>query len=284
MTLQNTMTANEALESRKLDSGEFESPTFSSRLKAMLKLDFYRLFNTPAFYIMLLIAAMIPALIMTTGGAGPQSATSPNTAVAVGAAPSLEITNAWQLVESTGGSAVADNPLDFAGFANINMLFIFAGLLMAIFVSHDYSSGFVKSIFTSHPKKIDYVISKSAVGVFSGAGMIATYVFGTVIAGLLTGKTFDVNIGGLIMCLVSKALLMGVFCSLFLSVAVFFRDKLWLTIVFTFLFGMMLYPAASVATLSSTLVTVLMSLAAGIIGTAAIGSVSALILRKRDLA
>jgi len=283
------MTANEAFktcefERKGLDSGEFASPTFLNRVKAMLKLDFYRLFNTPAFYIMLLIAAMIPALVMTVGGAEPPSATSPHAAGAVGAAPSVEITNAWQLVESTGGSAVAENPLDFAGFANINMIFIFAGLLMAIFVSHDYSSGFVKSIFTSHPKKVDYVISKSAVGVFGGAGMIATYVFGTVIAGLLTGKAFDVDVGGLVMCLVSKALLMGVFCSLFLSVAVFFRDKLWLTIVFTFLFGMMLYPAASVATLSSTVVTVLMSLATGIIGTAAIGSVSALILRKRDLA
>ena len=288
MTLQNTMTVNEASKSQEFETGEFDtgefgSPTFSGRLKAMLKLDFYRLFNTPAFYIMLIIAAMIPALIMTVGGAEPSSATNPYSVGAASSDPSIEITNAWQLVESTGGSAVADNPLDFAGFANINMLFIFAGLLMTIFVSHDYSSGFVKSIFTSHPKKVDYVISKSAVGVFGGAGMIATYVFGTVLAGLLTGKAFDVDVGGLIMCLVSKALLMGVFCSLFLSVAVFFRDKLWLTIVFTFLFGMMLYPAASVATLSSTVVTVLMSLAAGIIGTAAIGSISTLILRRRDL-
>ena len=261
----------------------FESPAFSSRLKAMLKLDFYRLFNTPAFYIMLLIAALIPALIMTVGEAEPPAASNPNAVSAVADSPSVEITNAWQLIESTGGSAVADNPLDFAGFANINMLFIFAGLLMAIFVSHDYSSGFVKSIFTVHPKKIDYVASKSAVGFVGGAGMIATYVFGTVLAGLLTGKSFDVNVSGLIMCLISKALLMGVFCSLFLSIAVFFRDKLWLTIVFTFLFGMMLYPAASVATLSSTWVTMLITLAAGAVGTAAIGSVSTLILKRRDL-
>jgi len=261
----------------------FETPAFSSRLKAMLKLDFYRLFNTPAFYIMLLIAALIPALIMTVGEAEPPAASNPQSVSAGVTSPSVEITNAWQLVESTGGSAVADNPLDFAGFANINMLFIFAGLLMAIFVSHDYSSGFVKSIFTVHPKKIDYVASKSAVGFVGGAGMIATYVLGTAVAGLFTGKSFDVNVSGLIMCLMSKAFLMGVFCSLFLSVAVFFRDKLWLTIVFTFLFGMMLYPAASVATLSSTWVTMLVTLAAGAVGTAAIGSVSSLILKRRDL-
>ena len=253
-----------------------------NRIKSMLKLDFYRLFHTPAFYIMLAIAAIIPAMIIGTAGLEtPESGNSGYSAAP--SAPAIVFTNAWQLIESTGGSAVADNPLDFAGFANINMLFIFAGLLMSIFVAHDYSSGFVKNIFTVHAKKIDYVISKSAVGIFGGAGMIATYVLGTVIAGLLTGKEFDVNTGGLIMCLISKLFLMGIFCSLFLGIAVFFRNRLWLTIIFTFLLGMMLYPAASVATLSSTAITALMSLMAGIIGVIAFGAVSAFILRKRDL-
>jgi len=251
----------------------------------MLKLDFYRLFHTPAFYIMLAIAAMIPAMVLALAGAdlSPPPSNSAHTA----SIPQMTMPifqNAWQMIESTGGSAVADNPLDFAGFANINMLFIFAGLLMSIFVAHDYSSGFVKNIFTVHPKKIDYVISKSAVGVFGGMGMIITYVIGTVLAGLLTAKAFDVNVSGLILCLLSKMLLMGVFCSLFLSIAVFFRNKLWLTISFTFLLGMMFYPAASVATLSSTVGTLLLSLVGGVIGAVAFGAVSNLILKKRDLA
>ena len=122
-----------------------------------------------------------------------------------------------------------------------------------------------------------------SVGVFGGGGMIITYVIGTVLAGLLTGKAFEVNVSGLVMCLLSKLFLMGIFCSLFLGIAVFFRNKLWMTIVFTFLFGMMLYPAASVATLSSTVVTMLITLVAGVIGAVAIGSVSSLILKKRDL-
>jgi hypothetical protein len=163
------------------------------------------------------------------------------------------------------------------------MLFIFAGLLMAIFVAHDYSSGFVKNIFTVHSKKVDYVISKSAIGIFSGAGMILTYVFGAVIAGLLTGKAFDVNVSGLIFCLISKAFLMGIFCSLFLSIAVFFRNRLWLTIVFTFLFGMMLYPAASVATLNSTAIIMVIALIAGVTGAVGLGAVSTQFLKKRDL-
>ena len=274
MTAVNTMVGKET----------FETPKFGSRVKSMLKLDFYRLFHTPAFYIMLVIAAIIPAMVLGLSIADVNSPPS-NSAHAVNT-PQMEMPvfdNTWQLIESTGGSAVADNPLDFAGFANINMLFIFAGLLMAIFVAHDYSSGFVKNIFTVHAKKVDYVISKSAVGIFSGAGMIITYVFGTVIAGLLTGKAFDVNVSGLIFCLISKAFLMGIFCSLFLGIAVFFRNKLWLTVIGTFLIGMMLYPAASAAALNSSILTVIMSLAAGAAGTIGIGAVSTLILNKRDL-
>jgi len=254
----------------------FVSPSFGSRLKSMLKLDFYRLFHTPLLYIMLLAAALIAALILSMSG---METVSPNGVVQ----KSIELTNTWQIVESTGGSAVADNPLDFAGFANINMIYIFAGLLMAIFVAHDYSSGFVKNIFAVHSKKIDYVISKTVIGVVSGTGMILTYVLGAVFAGMLTGKSFDVNMSGLVMCLISKACLMGIFCALFLGIAVFFRNKLWMTIIFTFLFGMMLYPAASVATLSSTVVTVLLTLVAGLVGAAAIGMVSSFFLNKRDL-
>lgn len=197
------------------------SPT--SRMRAMLKLDFYRLFHTPAFYIMLLIAAIIPAMILSMSGMDPSGVDVGNTVETV--APTITYTNTWQLIESTGGSAAAANPFDFGGYANINMVFIFAGLLMAIFVAHDYSSGFVKNIFTVHSKKIDYVISKSAVGIFGGVGMIITYLLGTVIAGLITGKSFDVNLSGLILCLLSKMFLMGIFCSLFLSISVFFRNK-----------------------------------------------------------
>jgi hypothetical protein len=272
------------------NTNTIESKNFKVRVRSMLNLDFYRLFHTPIFYIMLAIAAIIPAMLLTMTGATPPAGidTGINGAVIVPdvnvAQSAVEYTNVWQLIESTSGSAVADNPMDFGGYANINMLFIFAGLLMAIFVAHDYISGFAKNIFTVHAKKGDYVLSKTAIGVFSGAGMVAAYVFGAVIAGLITGKSFDVNVGGLLFCLISKVFLMGIFCSLFLGIAVFFRNKLWLTIVFTFLFGMMLYPAASVATLGSTIGTALISLVAGIIGAVAIGGVSRFILNHRDLA
>lgn len=253
-----------------------ESMTLAFRVSSLVKLDFYRLFHTPLLYIMLAVSALIPALIMSMSGMdGTGKAAQATTVI---------YTNAWQLIESTGGSAVGANPFDFGGYANINMVYIFAGLLMAIFVAHDYSSGFVKNIFTVHAKKVDYVISKSIIGIFSGAGMIIAYCIGTVAAGILMGKSFDVNVAGLIMCLVSKVFLMGLFCSLFLSVSVFFRSNLWLTIIFTFLIGMLFYPVASIATLGANLFIVFASLIGSIAGAVLIGSVSRFILGHRDLA
>jgi len=272
------------------NTNTFAAPNFKSRVSSMLKLDFYRLFHTPVFYIMLCIAAIIPAMVLSLGGVE-MSSPSANTRYGVNTQVSTqqmeipEFENAWQMIESTGVSDPNANPMDFAQFMNINMLFIFAGLLMAIFVAHDYSSGFIKNIFTVHSKKIDYVVSKSIIGLFSGAGMICTYVLGTVVAGVFIGKSFDVNGTGLIFCLISKALLMGVFCSLFLGVAVFFRNRLWLTIVFTFLFGMMLYPAATnVAHLNANALDVIIALVIGLAGALGLGAVSTRFLNRRDLA
>ncbi len=249
-----------------------------SRVKSMFKLDFYRLFHTPVLYIMLLVAAIIPAMLLTMSG---MPTTDPATGVTT--PPAIVYDNVWQVVETLGGSAVAGDPLNMAGYANINMVFIFAGLLISIFVAHDYSSGFVKNIFTVHSKKVDYVLSKSIVGAVGGAGMLLTYLLGGVICGGIMQKSFSVDVGGLIACLLSKFFLMLLFSALFVSVSVFFKNKLWLTITFTFLFGMMLYPVASVATLSASLGTVVITLVIGLGGGIAIGCLSTTLLNKRDL-
>jgi len=47
---------------------KFETPSFTKRLRGMLGVDFYRLFHTPMFYIFLVIAAIIPAMILGTSG------------------------------------------------------------------------------------------------------------------------------------------------------------------------------------------------------------------------
>ena len=69
-------------------------------------------------------------------------------------------TNTWNII-------AADIPLyivrDIGDYANMNMVFIFGGILVSIFIGHDYRSGYVKQLFTTHAKKRDYMMSKSIV-------------------------------------------------------------------------------------------------------------------------
>ncbi|MCL2796750.1 MAG: ABC transporter permease [Firmicutes bacterium] len=248
------------------------SSKFTTRIKSMLKMDFYRLFHTPIFYIMVTVAALIPALVLSMVGANEDGGPS--------------FSNTWQVIEGLSGNTAG--LMDFANMANINMLFIFAALMLSIFVAHDYSSGFVKNIFTVHAKKSDYAVSKSLVGIFSGICMILAYTLVTIIVGAIMGKSFDLGvagIGGLLMCLMSKMLLMGVFVPLYLSVAVLFRQKLWMTIVATFAAGILFYPVASIAVpLDASVLTLLMCALAAGIGFVGFGALTSLILNKRDLA
>ena len=249
-----------------------KSKQFFNRLMPMIKLDFYRLLHTPIFYIMVLIAALIPALVMTMMGGSEL-------------ADAQTYTNVWQVFEGISGETAG--LMDFANMANVNMVYIFAAILLSIFVSHDYSSGFVKNIFTVHAKKSDYIVSKSISGVFGGVCMILSYFLVTVIVGAITGKSFDLGaagIGGLFMCLFSKIALMGLFVPLYLTMAVLFKQKLWMTIITSFAVGILFYPVASMAVpLNSSFITLIMCIVASAIAFIGIGAVSSLILNKRDL-
>ncbi|MCH5209070.1 MAG: hypothetical protein J1F04_09300, partial [Oscillospiraceae bacterium] len=152
---------------------KFESPSFTKRLKGMLGVDFYRLFHTPMFYIFLAIAAIIPAMVLSmTGMPGPD-----------GEVTEPLFTNTWQII-------AADTPLyvvsDIGEYANMNMVFIFGGIMVSIFIGHDYKSGYVKQLFTTHAKKHDYMMSKTLVSAFSMACMCVTYIIGGVAAGILS--------------------------------------------------------------------------------------------------
>jgi len=264
------------MEKEKLKTENCGEISFKNRIKTMLKLDFYRLFHTPIFYIMLLIAALIPVLVLTMAGAeGPD-----------GTAAMPAFTNVWQVFEGISGSTAG--LMEFENMANVNMVYIFAAIMLSIFVAHDYSSGFVKNIFTVHAKKSDYIVSKSVAGIFGGMCMILSYFVVTLIVGAVMGKSFDLggaNAFNVIMCLLSKMALMGVFVPLYLSAAVLFKQKLWVTIIATFAAGILFYPVASIAVpLDASILTLIMCLLAGGIGFIAFGSLSGLILNKRDLA
>lgn len=197
----------------------FENPTFIERLKGMLGVDFYRLFHTPLFYIFLAIAAIIPAMIlgMTTMEGGEPL-----------------YTNMWNVV-------AADKPLyvieTIGDYANMNMVFIFGGIMVSIFIGHDYKSGYVKQLFTTHAKKQDYMMSKSLVCAFAMACMCITYLLGGVVAGLLTSQGGEVNAGSLIIAILSKILMSLGWASLYTLLNVVFRRYFGVSIASSFFFG-----------------------------------------------
>lgn len=203
---------------------KFESPSFFKRLKGMLGVDFYRLFHTPMFYIFLAIAAIIPAMILSmTGMPGPD-----------GEVTEPLYTNTWQIV-------AADTPLyvvsDIAEYANMNMVFIFGGIMVSIFIGHDYKSGYVKQLFTTHAKKQDYMMSKSIVGAFSMACMCVTYLIGGITAGILSGTSFEVNIVSLICAVLGKMIMSLGWASLYTFLNIIFRKYFGVSIVSSFFFG-----------------------------------------------
>ena len=203
----------------------FESPSFGKRLKSMLGVDFYRLLHTPMFYIFLAIAAFIPALILGTGGMeNPQT----------GEVSALLYTNVWNAV-------AADVPLyvfsHIGEYANMNMVFIFGGIMVSIFIGHDYRSGYVKQLFTTHAKKQDYMMSKSITCAFAMACMCITYLLGAVAAGLLTGLDFSVNVVSLIIAILSKMIMSLGWASLYTFLNVVFRKQFGISIASSFFFG-----------------------------------------------
>ena len=246
---------------------KFESPSFGRRLKGMLGVDFYRLFHTPMYYIFLAIAAMIPALILGTGGM-----TNPQT----GEVGAMLYTNVWNAV-------AADTPLyvvsDIGEYANMNMVFIFGGIMVSVFIGNDYRSGYVKQLFTTHAKKQDYMLSKTVTCAFAMACMCMTYLMGSVAAGALVGLDFSVNAGSLICAILGKLVMSLGWASLYTFLNVIFRKFFGVSIVSSFFFGtgiliigaaailgnssilnIFLYGSSVYACLSSTPLTVLVCL------------------------
>ena len=97
----------------KILTPTFAAPSFSQRLKSMLGVDFYRLFHTPLFYIMVAISAFIPAMVLSMGTTDGGAAL---------------YTNTWNII-------AADTPLyivrDIGDYANMNMVFIFGGIMVS---------------------------------------------------------------------------------------------------------------------------------------------------------
>ena len=203
---------------------KFDSPSFTRRLGGMLGVDFYRLFHTPLFYIFLAIAAIIPAMV-----SGFTSMPDQN-----GNVMEPLYQNAWQIIAAAEPLYVIRS---IADYANMNMVFIFGGIMVSIFIGHDYKSGYVKQLFTTHAKKQDYMMSKAIVCAFAMACMCVTYLIGGIAGGFVAGYPFEVNVGSLILAILGKMVMSLGWASLYTFLNIIFRRYFGVSIASSFFFG-----------------------------------------------
>ena len=168
---------------------------------------------------MLAISALIPAMVLSMGGMD-------------GGVPLY--TNTWNIV-------AADIPLyivrDIGDYANMNMVFLFGGIMVSIFIGHDYRSGYVKQLFTTHAKKRDYMMSKSIVCAFGMVCMCAAYLIAGAGAGLITGASMKVHVGSLLIAVAGKMVMSLGWASLYTFLNVVLRRHFGISIALSFFIG-----------------------------------------------
>lgn len=207
--------------------------------------------------------------------------------------------NAWQII-------AANDPLyvvsDMGEYANMNMVFIFGGIMVSIFIGHDYKSGYVKQLFTTHAKKQDYMISKSLLGAFSMACMCLTYLLGGMLSGAFTGLSFKVNTGSLLCAIIGKMIMSLGWASLYTFINVIFRSKFGISIALCFILGtgipvigaaavvgnspalnVFLYGSSVYACLSANFVSLVICLLCSVVWTTVYNVFGWLLLSKRDV-
>ena len=263
---------------------KFEHIGFGKRLRTMLHVDFRRMFTQPLLYIMAGSCLVMPILIlvMTTMMDGSVSV-NPQTGVET-VMEGFEST--WQII-AVESAAYDPMTMDMTTMCNINLLYFFAAVLVGCFVAADFRSGYAKNLFTVRAKKTDYVISKTLVCFVSGALMILAFFVGTLLGGAISGLSFELGaagMGGLVMCMLSKMLLMGAVVPLYLLWSVIAKQKLWMSLIGSMMSSMLLFMMIPMLTpLDAAIVHVLGCLAGGVVLSIGFDAISCQILKKTSL-
>ena len=261
---------------------KFEHQSFNKRLRTMLAVDFRRMFTQPLLYIMVGACLVMPVLIlvMTTMMDGSVTV-DPQT----GAETVMEgFDNTWQAIASRSDAPMS---MDITSMCNINMLYFFLTVLVGIFVSDDFRSGYAKNLFTVRAKKGDYVISKTLVCLVGGVLMLLAFFAGTMAGGAVAGLPFDLGtagVAGLALCMLAKTALIGVFVPIYLLLSVIAKQKLWLSLVGGMMSGMLLYMMVPMLTpLDASIMHVFLCLAGAACFSFGLGAVSNLVLNTTSL-
>ena len=264
---------------------KFEALSFTTRLKRMLHVDVRRMFTMPLLYIIVAISFIIPILILVMTSMMPSTTIDPVTGIET---PVETFTNTWQAIGSlpTNNNDAAMS-MSLVSMCNINMMYFGIAVLVAMFVSADFRSGYNKNLFTVRSKKLDYVISKTIVCFIGGALMIIAFFIGSMLGGAFAGLSFDLgtlDISNIIMCMISKVLIVLVFVPIFLVMSVAGKQRAWLSLLGGFGVGMLLFTMVPMITpLEAGVMNVLLCLLGGLLFSIGIGAISNLVLKKTSL-
>ena len=264
---------------------KFEQNSFTKRLKGMLAVDFRRMLTSPLFYIMIGISLLMPILIlvMTTMMDGSVSV-DPQT----GKETIIEgFDNVWQIIGAINSENSAGMSMDITSMCNINMMFFIIAVFVCIFVTDDFRSGYAKNLFTVRAKKDDYVVSKTITCFIAGICMLVTFFLGAMIGGVFAGLPFNLEGAtafNVVMSMLSKILIVGIFASIYLLASVVAKQKLWLSLILSFGIGMLLFTMIPIITpLNSGILNVILSLVGSVLFSVGIGVGSFFILKKTSL-
>ena len=266
-------------------SVKFEKYGFKKRLKSMIAVDFRRMFTSPLFYIMVGISLVVPILIlvMTTMMDGTVSV-NPQT----GEETVMEgFKNVWQIIGTSSADNSAMMSMDITSMCNINMMFFAIAVFVCIFISDDFRSGYAKNLFTVRSRKDDYVVSKTVVSFVAGASMLVAFFIGAMIGGKFSGLSFaleGVTVANIVMCMLAKILLVGIFASIYVLACVIAKQKLWMSLLLAFGIGMLMFTMIPIITpLNSGFVNVTLCAVGSVLFSVGIGFGSKAILNKTSL-
>ena len=265
-------------------SVQFEHVSLGKRVGSMLQVDGRRMLRSRIFYILIACALIMPILmtVMMSMMDGSVSV-DPRTGVeTVMQGPE----NTWQNIGTLpGGEAMGGSEIFM--MCNINMAFMAVALFVCLFIADDFRSGYAKNLFTVRVQRGDYVISKTFFGTVCGGLMLMAYFVGSILGGAIAGLSFDLHgltALNLVMCLLSKILLMPVFVSIFTLISIAAKQRAWLGICGSLGGGMLLFMMVSMITpLASTAINVLLCLAGGVLFAWGLGAISRIVLRKTSM-
>ena len=262
---------------------KFEKISFGKRVESMLKVDFRRMFKSKLFYILIACALVIPILmtVMMSMMDGQESVNQQTGEITIMEGPE----NAWQNIGTLPGEPLGGDEIFM--MCNINMAFMAVAVFVCLFVSDDFRSGYAKNLFTVRAKRGEYVVSKTIAGFICGAFLLVAYLVGSILGGAISGLSFDLyglNAGNIVMCMLSKILLMLVFVPIYVLISVAAKQKAWLAICGSLGGGMLLFMMVSMITpLASTILNVVLCAAGGAMFAFGLGAISKVVLKKTSL-